>query len=99
MDCERALAYAAPYLAGRVGGALEAELEEHFGSCLSCARALRSQSDLRKAIKETLPEPAGTPENLRESISVCVRCMENPGRAFCPRVRKRFRLVQGSFVM
>ncbi len=99
MDCEKALAHAAPYLAGRVEGTLGAELEEHFGSCLSCSRALRSQLALRKAMKENLPEPAGTPENLRESISICVRCMEDPGRTSCPRLRRRFRLVQGSLVM
>ncbi len=99
MDCEKALAHAAPYLAGRAEGILGAELEEHFGSCLSCARALRSQSALRNAIRETLPEPEGTPENLRESITVCVRCMEDPGRTSCPRLRRRFRLVHGGIVV
>lgn len=99
MDCERALAYAAPYLAGRVGGILQEELETHYGACLPCSRALRSQSALRKALKETLPKHAGTPERLKESIEVCVRCMEDPGRTSCPRLRRRFRLVQGSLVV
>lgn len=99
MDCERALAYAAPYLAGRVAGILLAELEAHYAACLLCSRALRSQSALKKALKETLPEPAGTPANLRESIKVCVRCMEDPDRTSCPRLRRRLRLVEGAVVM
>lgn len=96
MDCERAQALAAPYLADRVTGRLRGELEEHYGTCLVCAKALKAQAELRSAVMASLPEPSDAPERLKESITFCVRCMEEPGRVACPRLIRKFRLVSSA---
>jgi hypothetical protein len=93
MDCERAQALAAPYLADRVAGPLRGELEEHYSTCLACARAMKAQAELRSAVMETMTEPYSAPKRLKENITFCVRCMEEPGRVACPRLIRKFRLV------
>lgn len=93
MDCTRALSLIAPYLAGRVAGPNRRSLERHCGACLSCAKALRSQQALRAAVRASFPEATAAPEGLKETIGVCIRCMEAPGRTACPRLRRRFRLA------
>ena len=94
MDCKRALSLGAPYLAGRVTGPLRSQLEAHFGSCLGCARSLKSLKALRAAVKSSFSASENAPEGLKENITLCVRCMEDPGRTACPRLRRRFRLVK-----
>lgn len=93
MDCKRAQALASPYLADRVAGPLQKELDEHYRACLICARALKAHSELRSAVMDSFPDPAPAPPHLKESITVCVRCMEEPGRVSCPRLIRKFRLV------
>jgi|WetSurMetagenome_2_1015567.scaffolds.fasta_scaffold22897_3 hypothetical protein len=93
MDCERAQALAAPFLTDRVEGRLRGELEEHYSTCLICARVLKAQAKLRSAVLETFPEPSSAPEQLKANITFCVRCMEEPGRVACPRLIRKFRLV------
>lgn len=93
MNCERAQSLAAPYLADRVAGRLRGELEEHYSTCLPCAKAVKAQAELRSAVMETVPGPSPAPTHLKESITFCVRCMEEPGRVACPRLIRKFRLV------
>ena len=93
MDCERAQALAAPYLAGRLAGPLRRELDRHLRSCLVCARNLKAQRELRSAVTGSFPEPVPAPERLKQSITVCMRCMEEPGRVACPRLIRKFSLV------
>lgn len=93
MDCKRAQALAAPYLAGRVAGRTRGELERHYRSCLVCARTVKAQSELRSAVMGSLPEPSQAPDDLKDKITFCVRCMEEPGRVACPRLIRKFRLV------
>jgi hypothetical protein len=93
MDCERAQALAAPFLAGRVAGPLRRELDEHYRACLICARNLKGQRELRSAVRGSFPEPGSAPDGLKETITVCVRCMEEPGRVACPRLIRKFKLV------
>jgi hypothetical protein len=81
-------------LAGRVKGSLSDKLEGHYGSCLACARALKAQRALKLAVQERFFRPVVAPGHLRESIGLCLRCMEDPGRTSCPRLKLRFRLVK-----
>ncbi len=94
MDCKRALSLEGPYLAGRLTGPLRSELEAHVGSCLSCARSMRSLKALRSAVRSSFLTAEEAPEGLKENIALCVRCMEDPGRTVCPRLRRKFRLVR-----
>jgi hypothetical protein len=85
---------AGPYLAGRVEGSLSEKLDGHYRSCVACAKALKAQRVLKLAIQARFSRPAAAPGPLRESIGLCLRCMENPGRTSCPRLKLRFRLVK-----
>ncbi len=93
MDCKRAQALAAPYLAGRVEGRVRGSLEKHYSTCLECARTVRAQAQLRSTVMGSMPEPSAAPEHLKDKITFCVRCMEEPGRVACPRLLRKFRLV------
>ena len=93
VECTRALSLIAPYLAGRIAGPNGRSLERHCRACLSCAKTLRSQQALRAAVRASFPEAIAAPEGLKETIALCIRCMESPGRTACPRLRRRFRLA------
>ena len=94
MDCQRALSLEGPYLAGRLRGPTRSQLEAHLGSCLSCARSLKSLKALRSAVRSCFLTQEEAPAGLKENIAVCVRCMEDPGRTVCPRLRRKLRLVR-----
>ncbi len=93
MECERAMSMAVPYLAGRMDEPLRSDLAAHFGSCLNCARSLRSLRTFRATVRASFPEEEKAPPELKASISVCIRCMEDPARTVCPRLRHRLRLA------
>jgi anti-sigma factor RsiW len=94
MDCKRALSLEGPYLAGRLTGPTRSQLEAHLGSCLSCARSLKRLKALRSVVRSSFSTQEQAPVGLKENITVCVRCMEDPGRTVCPRLRRKFRLVR-----
>jgi len=94
LDCKRALSLEGPYLAGRITGPTRSALEAHLGSCLSCARSLRSLKALRSAVRSSFFTSEEAPAGLKENIALCVRCMEDPGRTVCPRLRRKLRLVK-----
>lgn len=93
MDCKRAMSLAVPYLAGRVAGPLRAGLKAHYGSCLNCARSVRSLKALRATVQASFPHSKRAPSDLEASIALCIRCMEDPSRTVCPRLRHRLRFA------
>jgi len=55
---------------------------------------MRSLKALRTAVRSSFSTAGEAPAGLKENIAVCVRCMEDPGRTVCPRLRRKLRLVR-----
>jgi len=94
MECLTVRRLAARYLGNRLALRTRRRLEEHVGACLPCARFVRARRKLRDAVDCEMPRTAPIPGTLRDSIRVCMNCMDDPGRTVCPRLRRRLlRLV------
>ena len=94
MDCAKAQGFFGRYLRGELGAKTRKGIERHLSTCLPCTSAFKIAEIIHRAVSPCAAQGKRAPKALRDSIRVCVACMEDPGRAVCPRLRFKLRLVR-----
>ena len=95
MECMRVRALIPMLMAGRLEEGRREEILGHLAGCLPCRKVYAMQKTIHASVFSVYEENKPAPSHLKESIRVCMDCMEDPGRRVCPRLRFKLRLVPG----